>query len=198
MVVYGIRHEQAHTLSLPLLAWAAQLHWGLTALPPLTRTPRGKPFFPDHPEYQFNISHSGAYLVCALDSAPVGVDLQVFRPSRTAFLDRLCAPQERVWLAARQDSPLAFARLWAMKESRCKWSGQGLTRPISNISVPLPAADEPLLTLDGLHYALRTGADWAFCLCSGTAWDGEIQWLNQPQIVQISSKEAEPHDSTGM
>lgn len=198
MVVYGIQHEQARTLSRPLLAWAAQQHWGLPQLPPLERAARGKPFFPDHPEFQFNLSHSGSYLVCALGCAPVGIDLQRFRPCRPAFLDRLCSPEERRWLSDRLDSPQAFARLWAMKESRCKWSGQGLTRPISSISIPLPAADEPLLTQDGLTYSLRTGPEWAFCLCADTAWNGEIQWLSHPQIFQILSKENEHHDSTGM
>lgn len=177
MVVYGMQHEHSRTLTLPLLERAALLHWGLSSLPPLERTERGKPFFPDRPELHFNISHSADRIVCALGSAPVGLDLQVHRPSRTAFLDRLCTPEERVWLKERQDSPSAFARLWSMKESRCKYSGQGLTFPISNIAVPLPLAEERQLTLDRLVFSLRSGTDWQLCLCSSQPWEGEVQWL---------------------
>ncbi len=177
MIVYGVQHENARTLTLPLLARAALLHWDMSSLPPLKRTERGKPFFPHHPDLHFNISHSADRIVCALSKCPVGLDLQMHRPSRTAFLDRLCGPEERTWLRDRQDSPSAFARLWSMKESRCKCSGQGLTFPISNIAVPLPQSDERQLTLDGLVFSLRSGPDWQLCLCSTLPWDGEIQWL---------------------
>ena len=177
MVVYGIQHPDPRSLTRPLLEYAARIHWDLTPPLQLERTDRGKPFFPDHPELHFNISHSGTFIVCALSNTPVGVDIQVHRPSCTAFLDRLCSDEERAWLLARQDSPAAFARLWTMKESRCKWSGQGLTRPISNIVVPLPLGDERHLSLDTLTFSLRSGPDWQLCLCSAKAWDGEVQWI---------------------
>ena len=177
MVVYGVQHENARTLTLPLLERAALLHWGVAPPLRLERTDRGKPFFPDHPDLHFNVSHSAGFIVCALGSAPVGIDLQAHRPSRTAFLDRLCSPEERAWLKERRDSPEAFARLWSMKESRCKHSGQGLTFPISSIAVPLPHGDEDRLTLDGLVFSLRSGPDWQLCLCSALPWEGEIQWL---------------------
>ena len=178
MVVYGAQHPDPRKLTLPLLERAVHLRWGLKPPLRLERTARGKPFFPEHPDLHFNISHSGSFLVCALDSAPVGVDIQVHRPSRTAFLDRLCSAEERTWLKARQDSPAAFALLWTMKESRCKWSGQGLTRPISNIAVPLPFGDEERLFLNDLIFSLRCGPDWQLCLFSTSDWDGEIQWIS--------------------
>ena len=177
MVVYGIQHPKARSLTLPLLERAARLYWGIFPPLRLERTQQGKPFFPEYPDCHFNVSHSGDLIVCALDRAPVGVDIQIPRPSRTAFLDRLCTPEERAWLADRHDSPDAFALLWSMKESRCKWSGQGLTRPIANIAVPLPRSGERQLSLDGLTFSLRAGSGWQLCLCSTDPWDGEIQWL---------------------
>ena len=177
MIVFGLRQENARTRSLPLLAHAVGEHFGLSFLPEIARTDRGKPYFPSHPHLHFNLSHSGDFLVCALDDAPVGVDIQIPRPSRSSFLDRLCSPTERAWLASRRDAPHTFALFWAMKESRCKWSGLGITRPISNIAIPLPQDNERLLTLDSLTFSLRSGPDWQFCLCSTKEWTGEIQWL---------------------
>ena len=134
MIIYGARglaaREQAHTL----LARAAGLHWGLPSLPTIGRRQWGKPYFPARPELEFNLSHSGPFALCALDSAPVGVDIQTVRPRRPALLRRVCAPEELAWLEGRGDLWSAFALLWALKESRVKESGRGLTSPISAIS----------------------------------------------------------------
>ncbi|MDY0393211.1 hypothetical protein RWE15_00630 [Virgibacillus halophilus] len=36
----------------------------------------GKPFLYDYPAFQYNISHSGKYVVCALHDQPVGIDVE--------------------------------------------------------------------------------------------------------------------------
>ena len=178
LVVYATEHPDARTLSRTLLERIALQHWQLSPPLRLELGPHGKPFLPDAPQHHFNISHSGNLIVCGLDDAPLGVDIQLAQPRRAVFLDRLCTPEERAWLRARQDSPQAFALLWTMKESRCKWSGRGLAFPISNIAVPLPKADERILELDGLFFSLRSGPGWQFCLCSEKAWEDELYWLN--------------------
>ena len=40
------------------------------------RPPGGKPYFPAFPDFYYNISHSGSYVVCAVCDHPVGIDLQ--------------------------------------------------------------------------------------------------------------------------
>lgn len=177
MVLYAAEHVQAKQLAYQLLAQAAALHWGLRPLPEIRRGEQGKPFFPDHPDCHFNISHSGPFLFCALDSGPVGVDVQQPRTCRPAFLDRVCGAKEREWLRRHGDSPEAFAQLWSLKESRCKQSGLGLRRPIAGISVPLPWDGEERLELDGLQFYLRSGPGWQMCLCGTGGWDGRITWL---------------------
>ena len=158
MILYGAdgltRRDQAHRL----LALAAAEHWGLSPLPAAERAEFGKPFFPDLPERQFNLSHSGPYALCALDSRPVGVDIQIIGPHRPRILQRVCSPEERNWLERQGDLWTAFAQLWALKESRAKYTGAGLTSPIAEIRVPLPAPG--VLTLDGLHCRVLSGPGW--------------------------------------
>lgn len=178
LVVYAMEHPDARKLSRALLERIALQHWQITPPLHLERGSHGKPFLPDAPQHHFNISHSENLIVCALDDAPLGVDIQLAKPRRAAFLEQLCMPKERAWLRARQDSPQAFALLWTLKESRCKWSGRGLQFPISDIAVPLPKADERTLELDGLIFSLRSGPGWQFCLCSERGWEGELSWLN--------------------
>lgn len=177
VVVYALEHPEARHLAYRLLAYGANFHWGLAPLPEMERGAHGKPFFPGHPQYQFNVSHSGNFALCALDGAPVGADIQVVRPCRAALLDQVCSPGERDWLRQRGDSQAAFAQLWCMKESRCKYSGMGLRRPISAISVPLPEHGEEKLERDGLRFYLKNGGLWQMCLCGTSTWDGTIHWL---------------------
>lgn len=178
MDAYLLEHPEARLLSRSLLAGAAAEGWHLSPLPEIAWQPRGKPFFPGRPDLHFNISHSGPLALCVLDSAPVGADIQLRRlPRRMAVLDRICTPEERSWLRRRQDSPEAFTLLWTLKESRCKWSGQGLEQPISAIPVPLPQGDEGHLTLDGLHFFLHSGPGWQLCLCGSSLWDGTIHTI---------------------
>ena len=179
MVVYAAQHPDPPKASASFLARCAALHWGLQGPLPLARGPYGKPYLPHHPQHHFNLSHSGTILVCAMDDAPVGVDVQLCQPRRKAFLDKLCTPEERQWLRERSDSGRAFALFWSLKESRCKWSGRGLQRPISDIHIPLPQTDEDRLGQDGLIFSLHSGEGWQLCLCSTSPWNGEIQWLSQ-------------------
>ncbi len=139
MQTYSAVGERGSDLSQSLLQAACRCHWGMESLPPIEREQWGKPTF-QLEGHQFNLSHSGGVVICCLATHPVGVDIQLPRPSRTAFLDKVCSQAEREWMLEREDSPQAFALLWAMKESLCKYTGRGITRPISNLIVPLPSA----------------------------------------------------------
>ena len=68
-----------------------------------------KPYFPRHEELHFNLSHSGALALCALDAAPVGVDIQVIKPLRPALPRRVCSPREAL-LAPQETLPLEQCR----------------------------------------------------------------------------------------
>lgn len=174
MTVYGIRGLKRREEARELLALAAGEEWGLSALPETARLPGGKPCFPEHPRLQFNLSHSGALALCALDSRPVGVDIQVVKPWRDRLFRRVCTPEELAWLETQEDPALAFAQLWSLRESRVKQSGQGLRTTIRDIPVPLP--DACPCTLDGLHFALWSGEGWAAAACGHSPPPEEILW----------------------
>ena len=59
-----------------LLRRALREEYGLAELPKIETEEKGKPFFPDHPEIHFNLSHCKYAVACALDRAPVGVDAE--------------------------------------------------------------------------------------------------------------------------
>lgn len=174
MVIYGTEHLTAQSQARELLALAAMEHWGLSSLPELAREERGKPFFPQRTDLHFNLSHSGNLALCALDSRPVGVDIQMVKAWRPALPRRVCSPEELDWLEGQPDLWSAFTLLWALKESRVKESGQGLSTLLQSIQVPFPAATPT--QLDGLWFCTYTGSSWAAAVCGHCQPPEKIIW----------------------
>lgn len=174
MIVYGAKGLTARSQARDLLALAAEEHWGVSPLPEIARRELGKPFFPERAELHFNLSHSGELALCALDGEAVGADIQVIKTWRPTLPRRVCSDRELAWLEHQRDLWSSFILLWALKESRAKESGQGLTSSIRDIQVPLPTEDP--LRLDGLWFRTWTGPGWAAAVCGHTKPPKEILW----------------------
>lgn len=187
MVLYGADGLETRAQAYDLLAIAAKEQWGLSPLPQLVRTPLGKPGFSHVPGREFNLSHSGTLALCALDRAPVGVDIQLVKTWRPSLPRRVCAPEELDWLEGQSDFWRGFTTLWALKESRVKQSGQGLRGSIAAISVPLPRPGETLYAHRGLWFQLFSGPDWVGAVCGTTPVPAEIRWRNLSQAPSVST-----------
>ncbi len=151
------RQEDAYAL----LSYAVGHRWGLNALPTIARGDRGKPHFPDFPQYHFNLSHSGSLALCVLDEHPVGADIERIRPHHPRLAQRICSPEELDWLKEQPDKTSALCQLWTCKEALVKHHGTGLTVPLRSIRVPLP----PVAQLDGLHFHSLATAEFCLCTC---------------------------------
>ena len=109
-----------------------------------SKSANGKPFFPAYPDFHYNISHSGDYVVCAYSAQPIGIDIQQIpdKARRAAsiaghfFSDREAA--------ALQDLPdfemrRLFTRFWTSRESYIKLTGRGLAEPFKSFYPDLSA-----------------------------------------------------------
>lgn len=181
MVLYGMKGLRERRQAYNLLAAAAKEHWGLSPLPPMERGEKGKPSFLGEVGREFNLTHSGSLALCALDSAPVGVDIQIIKAWRPSLPGRVCAQEELVWLDAGEDRWARFTQLWALKECRVKYSGEGLPRSIADIRVPLPENGREGYVLDGLCYRVYQGEGWRAAVCGRTMPPEMIQWI-APQM----------------
>lgn len=99
--------------------------------------PHGKPMLLSH-AWQFNLSHSGDWLVLALcPLGPLGVDIEMGlrRRQLLPLAKRFYAASEYEWLlslpAAEQES--AFYRLWARKEAVLKAHGNGIAAGLDKV-----------------------------------------------------------------
>lgn len=81
---------------------------------------------------QFNLSHSGDFVLCAVDEHPVGVDIEAVRQISPKLIERVCSSEESAFV--RGDSS-RFLRIWTAKEAIVKQSGVGLHGDLREISV---------------------------------------------------------------
>ena len=86
---------------------------------------------------EFSLSHSGNLVVCAVSHEPVGCDVEEIRkaPERVAERYFSCGEQEYLSQFAEEEYDRAFFRLWTMKESYVKMTGEGLGVPMEQYEV---------------------------------------------------------------
>ena len=96
----------------------------------------GKPYLPDYPQVHFNLSHSGERVMCIMGPAACGCDVeQVDRNQKQIDLVIRCLAESEQRQAAR--SAVDFFRIWTLKESILKLSGEGITIPLNSFEVSL-------------------------------------------------------------
>ena len=102
----------------------------------LNQNKYGKPFLEEVEDFQFNLSHSGDWVVCAVDSLPIGIDVEKIHDVNLDLSERFFSQEEHNWLLTmdverRMDS---FFKLWTLKESYIKAEGKGLSIPLNTFS----------------------------------------------------------------
>ena len=135
----------------------------------MTTGPYGKPCLAGG-AVEFSLSHSGSWAVCALDRAPVGVDVERPRCSM-ATARRFFAPAEVAALEAMPEyaRPDALLRLWTAKEAFSKAVGAGLTLGLHTFTVTLTAQGATLSQQESpLPFRLEeyTLPGHRICLCT--------------------------------
>lgn len=105
----------------------------------LDRTAAGKPYLKDQEQLQFNLSHSGRWVVAAWGSTPLGVDVEQVRMDEgkeTLARRYFCSDEQAyIFCASAQERARRFFRIWTMKESYLKYLGTGINRPLHSFSV---------------------------------------------------------------
>ena len=99
----------------------------------------GKPFIDGLKDVHFNISHSGEWVVCAIDEKPVGIDIEYIAPVNLEIAETYFSNSEKEQLFALKQSEQLhfFYELWTFKESYLKLIGEGLSAPLDSFSISI-------------------------------------------------------------
>ena len=85
----------------------------------------GKPFLQGREDVQFNLSHSGQWVVGVIDNRPVGIDVERVQEIDLDISRNYYSPDEHQDLMSKTDKFDYFFTLWALKEGYIKILGKG-------------------------------------------------------------------------
>jgi len=95
----------------------------------------GKPSLKHSEVLHFNLSHSGDWVVCAVDEQPVGIDVEEIAPVDLDISKHYFSKDEHEDLLSKPDQIAYFFTLWTLKESYIKIVGKGLSLPLNSFSI---------------------------------------------------------------
>lgn len=98
---------------------------------------KGKPHIGNLQDVHYNISHSGNYVVCAVASSEIGIDVERIRKVNLRIAERFFSSSEIHDLMAlgEEERMHYFITLWTIKESYLKAIGRGLTQHLNSFTI---------------------------------------------------------------
>jgi 4'-phosphopantetheinyl transferase len=99
----------------------------------------GKPHANLEEQVHFSVSHSKSWVVCAVGSGPVGIDVEYMRAYDSGIAERFFHPGEYAALVALPEERRKerFYDLWTIKESYIKALGKGLSLALDSFEILL-------------------------------------------------------------
>jgi 4'-phosphopantetheinyl transferase len=97
----------------------------------------GRPYLPAQPRIDFNIAHSGVWVLCLIGKdRRVGVDVELIAETIEGVVDRFSAV-ETAYLHSRRgrDRGEAFYQIWTAKEAYLKATGDTFRNPLDQFSI---------------------------------------------------------------
>ena len=134
--VMKFKHEQGRKLSASaylLLCKALREVYGIDEPPLFEYSEHGKPSIVGHPEIYFNLSHCRSVVACVVSSLPVGVDVEEVREFKESLARYVLNDEEYAMISSSPQPDREFIRLWTMKESCLKLTGEGITRDLKTV-----------------------------------------------------------------
>ena len=87
----------------------------------------------------FNLSHSGDVVICAAGDAEVGCDIEAIADVKEGVADRFFTQNEILYLKGfdGEQKRTEFFRLWTIKESYMKLTGEGMSLSLGDFDVKI-------------------------------------------------------------
>ncbi len=135
---------------------------------------------PEAEGFCFNLSHSNEIVICAIAEKAVGCDVERIKSAPMEVARRYFSAKEYQHLTEKEEDlrEEEFYRIWTMKESYVKMTGEGLTLPMDDYEIIF--ADEVKVLRDGTRQSCFIKEyDWPGYKISVCAEEREFSKLNE-------------------
>lgn len=132
----------------------------------------GRPYLKNRADIHFSMSHSGERVMCAVSLGEVGCDVEKIKSPNLKVAKRFFHAEEYEYLLSlntEEERRQAFFRLWTMKESVIKMTGQGMKMPLSKMLIRLGDGESKTRLIGEFEkvyvkeYDLQDGYRYACC-----------------------------------
>ena len=135
---HALRYRKEHDQRLSVAAYrllqhALQVEHGINEPPTFAFGHHGKPSLIGHPDIFFSLSHCHEAAACAVDTVPLGIDVESLSSYDPDIVTAVMSDEEQHQITHSIDPRLTFLRLWTMKESLLKMTGEGITTDMRHI-----------------------------------------------------------------
>lgn len=145
----------------------------------------GKPELATTGAVHFNLSHSGDWVVLAIDENPVGIDVEQIKADIPDVEEVVFSAGEIEFLRnlPDQDRRLQFFHLWTRKECYIKALGLGFSAPLKSISILPGDQREYRIIADGLDTdwsvrQIEVGPGYSAAICTKEVQEDSVQYHN--------------------
>ncbi len=132
----------------------------------------GKPYIENSNLY-FNLSHSGDYALCVCGDKKVGCDIEKIKACNLKVAQRFFCENEFKALRNSEASAYVFSKMWTLKESALKFSGNGISGGLDSDDFS-EYYKEDEFDIDNLHFFSYEKDGYSVSICCD---DGKITQL---------------------
>lgn len=118
----------------------------------------------------FNISHSGKTVVLSLSDEETGCDVQAISPFNEKVARRYFTESETDKIFSAKNKDEEFIKLWTLKESILKCSGDGLSGGLSTYDFST-ASDKETFSLYGFNFTVKKLGNSFVSVCSKSSFE---------------------------
>ena len=140
---YALRYRKKSDQRLCLAAWlllkrALREEFGIEEDPVFRYTEQGKPLLCGHEDIHFNLSHCDEAVACAVSHNPVGIDVETYHHYSQELMTMTMSEEEQRQILSAERPDVVFTRLWTMKESLLKCTGEGISDHLPTLLAASP------------------------------------------------------------
>jgi 4'-phosphopantetheinyl transferase len=151
----------------------------------------GKPYLKNYTGIEFNISHSGTWITCSIDSLPVGIDIEQIKTINLGIAERFFSKEEVKALMYKciDNREAFFYELWTLKESYIKAIGKGLSIPLDSFTIQIEGEKISVYSLyitDNYYFKQYSiDKDYKMAVCSRkNAFPQKITFINVNEMCE--------------
>lgn len=155
------------------------------------RNDYGKPYIKGYQNFNFNISHSEDFVVCAIDEKPVGIDIEKINKIKyEEICEGFFSICENDYIKKSLDNRLSrFYEIWTLKESFIKLCGKGLSIPLRLFSIVIYENENISLLMENerKEYYFKTfdiDKEYKMAVCSSNEEiSNNVTMINQDVLI---------------